>query len=234
MNMIKNATILLTGADSPLGQALIEECLLRGARKIYAAGLSMGYLKAIAHRHEDMVIPLLLDLMNDDSILKISGACQDINMLINNAGAGLPSSFIRPDASLQALYEMKVNYIGVLDMINRLVPGLKRNHPSGIINIFAVGSGSNVIRLRTYCSVKAAGKIMTQAIREELKAENIQVFGVYPGYASTGSDNATFFEIVSYAEIACNICEGLESGSQDIFPDKISMERFSNIPASAN
>lgn len=226
MNSIENATILLTGADSELGIALIKTCLKKGARKIYAASHDVAGLRAIAHQYEGVVIPIVLDITNDRDILKACGTCHDINMLINNAGVELQSSFLAPDASLKALYEMKVNYIGILELINRFLPGLRKKESSSIINILSVGSASNVTRLKTYCASKSAIHILTHSMRAELREQNIHVFGVYPGYEHAELSGNIFFELVSYDEIAENICNGVEEGKEDIFPDEISRRLY--------
>ena len=50
---ITDKTILVTGANRGLGQALVEEALRRGAQRVYAASR-----QPFAHR-DDRVVPLI-------------------------------------------------------------------------------------------------------------------------------------------------------------------------------
>ncbi len=48
------------------------------------------------------------------------------SILINNAAVELKSSFLQESAAQKALFEMKVNYIGLINMINCFVPILEK------------------------------------------------------------------------------------------------------------
>ncbi len=220
MNKIKNATILLTGADTPTGQAIITECITYGARKIYAAGVVMEKLNLFASCYPGIVVPIILDMANDKDILNVGASCRDINMLINNAGIQLGSSFIGAEATINAMYEMKVNYFGVLELINRLLPVLRGNEESFIVNIMCVGDSAVIDRMSAYCASKSAVHTLTQTIRAELRKENIHVFGIYPAYAQSAIFNYELFAPASYKQIAINICTGINSGTLDIYPNE--------------
>ena len=53
---ITDKTILVTGANRGLGQALVEEALRRGAQRVYAASR-----QPFAHP-DDRVVPLIMDV----------------------------------------------------------------------------------------------------------------------------------------------------------------------------
>lgn len=232
MGKLKNSTILITGADGGIGSALLKECVKNGARKVYAAGLTLSRLQLLSEEYPGIVHPLVLDVTNEDDIKIAIGHCRDINMLINNAGVELKSSFIADHAAQKALLEMKVNYIGVLSLINGFLPVLIQNAESFIINILSVGSTAVVKRLGTYCASKSATHILTQTIREELKSNHVNVIGVYPGYVNTEMSDDVTTEKASPEDIAINICIGIENGEDDIFPDSMSKTLYQKEPIS--
>lgn len=230
MDKIENSVILITGADGGIGNALLNECIRRKARKIYATGLSTKKLQQLADQNPDKIIPLQLDVTDEASIQKAVASCTDLNFLINNAGVELKSSFIGADVAQKALFEMKVNYIGVLSLINGFLPHLTQNAPSCIMNILSVGSGAVVRRLATYCASKTATHLMTQTIREELVDRQVSVVGVYPGYVDTSMSSDIDFEKASPEELSIRICDSFEAGISDIFPDKMSSRFYEAHP----
>jgi NADP-dependent 3-hydroxy acid dehydrogenase YdfG len=232
MSKIKNSTILITGADGGIGSALLQEFVRQGAGKIYAAGLTLSKLQLLADAYPGIVFPLVLDVTKEDEITSAIELCSDINMLINNAGVEFKSGFLGENAAQKALFEMKVNYIGVVSLINGFLPTLIRNSESYIINILSVGSTAVVKRLGTYCASKSATHILTQSIREELKDKNVNVIGVYPGYVNTEMSDDVTVEKASPEDIAANICNGIENGEEDIFPDSMSKALYEKRPIS--
>ena len=117
MTKIKNSTILITGADGGIGIALVDECLEQGAKKIYVTGLNLEKLNQVFKSY-NKVTSVELDVTNLEAIKKCAEQCGDTNLLINNAGVEFKVPFIAEQSGQAALMEMKVNYIGLIDMIN--------------------------------------------------------------------------------------------------------------------
>lgn len=232
MRKIENSTILITGADGGIGSALLKEYVTRGAAKIYAAGLTLSKLQSLADDYPGLVYPIVLDVTKEEDVAQAVDLCNDVTMLINNAGVELKSGFLGDNVAQKALFEMKVNYIGVISLINGFLPTLIRNGNTSIVNILSVGSTAVVKRLATYCASKAATHILTQTIREELKDRDVSVIGVYPGYVNTEMSNDVVIEKASPESIAVNICDGIEKGDKDIFPDSMSRDLYNKRPIS--
>jgi NADP-dependent 3-hydroxy acid dehydrogenase YdfG len=227
---LSEAVILLTGADGGIGSALLHEFVARGARKIYAAGLSAKNLEPLAAQYPGIVTPLVLDVTDDFAIAQAVAQTQDVNLLVNNAGIELKSFFIGEQAAQKALFEMKVNYIGVISLINQYLPVLQQQAPAGIMNILSVGSTAVIKRLGTYCASKSATHLLTQSIRAELKEAGIGVTGVYPGYVDTAMSADITYEKASPTTLAQRICDAYEAGEEDIFPDRMSEEFYARQP----
>jgi NAD(P)-dependent dehydrogenase (short-subunit alcohol dehydrogenase family) len=77
---LADKTILVTGANRGIGQALVEEALNRGAKRVYA-----GVRRSFTHTDE-RVRPLALDVTKPAQIQAAAEQVESLDVLINNAG----------------------------------------------------------------------------------------------------------------------------------------------------
>jgi len=230
MTKIKGSIILITGADGGIGTALVDECLKQGAKKIYATGLKLENLNQIFKDYEN-VSPIELDVTNSERILECAKLCADTNLLINNAGVEFKIPFIAERSSQAALMEMKVNYIGLIDMINSFLPNLEKIENAGIVNILSLGALAIVKRLGTYCASKSASHVLTETIREELEGKNIKVMATYIGYVDTSMvPEETETEKSTPRNIAIEICKGINNNESHIYPDTTTKDYIKDNP----
>ena len=231
---MKNLTddiVLITGADGGIGSALTLEFIKRGVKKVYATGLSIERLDTLVNQYPDRIISHQLDVTKIESIKNCASICSDTTILINNAGVELKKSFLDKNASQAALFEMKVNYLGVMDMIQQFLPILEKNENSTIVNILSIGSLAISKRLGTYCATKTAAHLLTESIREELSLKNIHVSGVYMGYVNTQMvTEDTKTKKSEPSDIAIGICNGIEKNLNHIFPDEMGKEFVKQNP----
>ena len=80
---IADKTVLVTGANRGIGQALVEDALRRGARRVYA-----GTRRPLVHPDE-RVTPLTLDVTDARQIQAAVESVESLDVLINNAGIAL-------------------------------------------------------------------------------------------------------------------------------------------------
>jgi len=73
----------VTGANRGIGQALVEEALRRGAKRVYA-----GTRAPFTH-FDGRVTPLTLDVTNAEQIQGAVERVESLDILINNAGLAL-------------------------------------------------------------------------------------------------------------------------------------------------
>lgn len=228
---LKNKIVLITGADGGLGKALVTEFLSRKVKKIYATGLNLQNLQKAFENYVDIVVPIELDITNTESIQKCAELCADTNILVNNAGVEFKIPFLAEKSSQAALFEMKVNYIGCIEMVTNFLPHLEKNEQSSIVNILSMGSLVVVKRLGTYCASKTAAHLFTETIREELSDKSIKVVGVYMGYVKTEMvPEETKSQKSDPADIVIEICNGIEAGDSRIYPDQITKDFVSKNP----
>ena len=80
---IADRAVLVTGANRGIGQALVEEALRRGAKRVYA-----GTRQPLTHL-DGRVTPLTLDVTNAAQIQGVVEKVESLDILINNAGLAL-------------------------------------------------------------------------------------------------------------------------------------------------
>jgi NAD(P)-dependent dehydrogenase (short-subunit alcohol dehydrogenase family) len=80
---IVDKAVLITGSNRGIGQALVEEALRRGAKRVYA-----GTRRPLAHP-DGRVTPLTLDVTSDMQIQAAVEKVESLDILINNAGLAL-------------------------------------------------------------------------------------------------------------------------------------------------
>jgi short-subunit dehydrogenase len=109
-----------------------------------------------------------------------------VDGIINNAGIIQP--FINISELENGMIEkiIDVNFYGTLNMIRTFLPILKSRPEAYILNVSSMGGFLPVPGQSIYGASKAAVKLMTEALIEELKGTNINVSLVMPGGINTG------------------------------------------------
>ncbi|ALL07554.1 hypothetical protein AQ505_19900 [Pedobacter sp. PACM 27299] len=220
-HILKDSVVFITGADGGIGKAFIAELLTREVKKIYAAGINTAALEELSLVNPELIFPMKLDVTDTLEIKGCVEKCGDTTILINNAGVELKASFLEDKSAAKALFEMKVNYIGPVDLCHQFLKVLKANPNPAIVNILSIGSLILIKNISTYCASKSALHLFTQAVRQELK-EEIKVFGVYAGYVDTSMVSDVVIEKISPAALVGNICNDIALNKLDIFPDEMS------------
>ncbi len=224
---IENVVAFVTGANRGIGRAFVEALLTGGARKVYAAARDVNKLGDLAD--DDRVVAVALDVTNKDQIQSAATLASDVDLLINNAGiAGFAGLISAPDVST-ARDEMEINYFGTLNVVRAFAPVLAKNGGGAIVNLASIASYVNYPVLGSYSASKAAVHSLTQGIRAELKAQGTQVLGVYPGPIDTEMAVNMPMDKTPPSTVADAVFTAIETGSDDVYPDPMSIETHAAI-----
>jgi NAD(P)-dependent dehydrogenase (short-subunit alcohol dehydrogenase family) len=216
-------SVLVTGSNRGLGQALVEESLRRGAARVYAAA------RQPTGAGDERVTPLMLDVTDPAQIRAAVDRVESLDILINNAGVSVPD-----DLSDRSAFErhLAVNLYGTLDVTRAFLPLLTRSH-GAVINIVSLGAVAAVPVLPAYSVSKAASLSLTQSLRALLTGRGVTVYAVMPGPIDTDMVRALDIPKTPPEDVARATLDGVERGEEDIFPDPMSAalaERWRTSP----
>jgi NAD(P)-dependent dehydrogenase (short-subunit alcohol dehydrogenase family) len=209
---LRGATVLVTGANRGLGQALVEEALTRGATRVYAASRT-------PFTHPDArVTTLIIDVTDVGQIETAAGEIESLDILINNAGVSLPD-----DLSDRAALEqhLAVNLFGTWGVTEAFLPSLIKSG-GAVVNVVSIGAFAAVPVLPAYSASKAAAFSLTQSLRALLAAQGVSVHAVMPGPIDTDMVRDLPIPKAAPESVARGIVDGIENGDEEIFPDPLS------------
>ena len=205
-------TVLVTGANRGLGQALVAEALRRGAKRVYA-----GTRQPLSHPDE-RVTPLMLDVTDRAQIQEARDRVDALDILINNAGVSVPDDL--GDRSVLEQH-LAVNLFGTLDVTRAFLPSLTRSH-GAVVNVVSLGAVAAVPVLPAYSISKAAALSLTQSLRALLAGRGVSVYAVLPGPIDTDMVRELDIAKTPPEDVARATLDGVERGDEEIFPDPMS------------
>ena len=229
MSNFSNRTAIVTGANRGIGKAFVEELLAAGVQKIYACARDSETLNDLVANANGKVIPVTLDITNLDMVQTVAADCNDVNLVINNAGVAMFKGLLAAEDSVASRHEMEVNYFGTLSMVRAFAPHLAVNGGGEIINMCSILGLVNFPILGSYCAAKSAVHSLTQGIRAELAAQGTFVAGVYPGPVDTDMGAHFPMKKATPNSVAQAALEGLEARLEEIFPDETSINLHSGL-----
>jgi hypothetical protein len=192
---LSGQSVFITGASSGFGAHFARVLAQNGARVVVGArrvnaiaalvaeiGAAGGEARAVS-----------LDVRDPASIRAAIEGAGDIDVLINNAGVGVPGPVLdQTDEDWDAV--MDTNLRGAFRMSQAVARGMRdRGRGGAIVNVASIlglrqGSG-----VSTYAISKTALIQMTKQLALELARYDIRVNALAPGYFGTAI-NADFFQ----------------------------------------
>ena len=209
---IADKTVLVTGANRGIGQALVEEALNRGAKRVYA-----GARQPLTHG-DGRVTPLTLDVTNAAQIQRAVDEVDSLDILINNAGVALYD-----DLTDRAVLErhLAVNLFGAYGVTQAFLP-LLTGSKGAIVNNLSANALAPLPLIPAYSISKAAAFNMTQSLRVLVAARGVRVHAVLTGLVDTDMTRGLDIPKASPDTVARGIFDGVDNGQEEIFPDPMS------------
>jgi NAD(P)-dependent dehydrogenase (short-subunit alcohol dehydrogenase family) len=205
-------TVLVTGANRGIGQALAAEALSSGAKRVYA-----GTRRSFTHP-DVRVTPVALDVTSAAQIQAAAEQVGSLDILINNAGIALYDDLSDRDVLERHL---AVNLFGTYAVTQAFLPQLTRSK-GAIINNVSLMALAPLPLTPGYAISKAAAFNLTQSLRALLAGQGVRVHAVLTG--PTDTDMTRGFDIpkASPESVARAIFDAVDNGEEDIFPDPMS------------
>ena len=184
--MKKKKRVLITGCSSGFGLLTAVEAAQAGY-DVVATMRNLGkadYLRQALDQAGATAVIERLDVTDRDSIEAIAGKYRPVDILINNAGILTMGSFLDiTEDEMRTVFE--TNYFGAVALTRAVVGGMIENGSGLVINVASLAGLIGHIFNAAYCASKHALVGFSKSIRQELKAFNINVVSVEPGYHKT-------------------------------------------------
>ena len=205
-------SVLVTGANRGLGEALVEESLRRGASHVYAAAR-----QPLSHP-DPRVTPVILDVTEEGQIQQAAAQIDSLDVLINNAGLAAYD-----DLSERAVLEqhLAVNLFGTWSVTQAVLPLLTRSH-GAIVNVLSIAAAAALPIIPSYSASKAASWSVSQSLRALLAPRGVSVHAVFAGPIDTEMSRDLPVAKASTESVARAIFDAVHAGEDDIFPDPMS------------
>lgn len=197
---------LITGADKGMGLELAKELGQKG-QYILLGSRNLDRGKAAAEKLLNVGVQadcVKLDVTDAETIQEVADFIQDefgyLDILINNAGVALDNHqmpSVMPTKTMRQDFD--VNFFGVVDVTQAMLPLLKKSKSAKIINISSEMGSLNMAsdpnssfykpNAIGYQASKAANNMFTIDLSKELAGTNITVNAIDPGFVKTDFGN---------------------------------------------
>ena len=222
---MQDAIVFVTGANRGLGLAFAREALARGARKVYAAARDPSRVTLPG------VVPIRLDVTRPEDATAAARECDDVTLLINNAGIASPGGFLRDESVADARAMLETNFLGPLHVSRAFAPVLAKNGGGAILNVLSVASWISSPSLAVYGASKSAAWAMTNALRIELEPQKTQVLALHAGFIDTDLTRDIDAPKSSPEVIVHAAFEGLAAGASEVLADDITRTVHAGLTA---
>jgi NADP-dependent 3-hydroxy acid dehydrogenase YdfG len=180
--MKNNDVVLITGCSSGIGRDLS----LMLTEKGYTVAATARDMNSLTDLPVSLKLPL--DVTEKESISQavneVISKFQKVDILINNAGYSVRGA--NEEISLESMKSMfDVNVFGIVNVIQTVVPIMRKNQYGKIINICSISGKFTQPINGAYCASKHAVEAISDALRYELYNHNIQVTVIEPGPIQT-------------------------------------------------
>lgn len=188
---MKNEFALITGASKGIGKSMAITLAKMGYNLLLVAR-SVEELQQLATQiqsnYNNKVYYLQADLSTDTAPIQVANWVQQhtnqLSILINNAGYGLWGNFEKLELSAQ-MNMLALNINTVLSLTHHLLPLLKQQKQSYILNVSSTAAYQAVPSLALYAASKSFILSYSRALRYELKNTPVSVSCLCPGPTDT-------------------------------------------------
>ncbi len=196
MMSLQNQTVLITGASSGIGEA--------GARVFAEAGAKLILIARRKDRLEQLekelthtsVHCLALDVCDRTSVqsalANLPEPWSSIDILINNAGLSRGLNKLQ-EGDIQDWEEMiDTNIKGLLYLTRSVVPGMINRGRGHVVFLGSTAGHQTYPNGNVYCATKAAVRVISEGLKQDLLGTPVRVSSVDPGLVETEFSQVRF------------------------------------------
>lgn len=213
--------VLITGSNRGVGAALVTAALDRSAATVYAGARTPASIEKAHPKAGARIVPIPLDVTDTEQVDAAATRCQDVDLLVLNAGVTCIMPAIAAPDEMAFRQTMEVNFFGPLHLLRAFAPALKVRH-SGVLIILSVAGVTLSRSAPLYSASKAAALMLGLGVREELRDDGVTVTLSLPGFIKTDMSQAMSYPKASPEQVAERSLDGWISGVHTVWPDRFS------------
>ncbi|GAA1893527.1 SDR family oxidoreductase [Asanoa iriomotensis] len=213
---VEGSVAFVTGGNRGFGLAMAEELRARKASKVY-----VGVRDPEAFDHPG-ITAVDLDVTSPTSVAAAARQCDDVTLLVNNAGTGSahPKGTLDPDLISSAERVFDVNVYGVIRTTQALAPVILDNGGGAIVNVVSDEAWYALPVLAPYSMSKAAVWNFTNALRTDLRPRGVDVLSLHVGFMDTDLSRDLDVPKADPGEVAATTLDRLEQGAEEVLADE--------------
>jgi NAD(P)-dependent dehydrogenase (short-subunit alcohol dehydrogenase family) len=186
---LKDRHVLVTGAGTGIGAAIVVACAKAGTR-VSLAGRRREPLATVQASLGHAPTQILADFdVTDEAkvhagIASARGTFGSIDVLVNNAGEAPSTPFVKTDLATWNK-ALAVNVTGTFLVTKEVVPDMVASRAGRVINIASTAGLVGYAYVSAYVTAKHAVIGLTRSLALEFARAGITVNAVCPGYTET-------------------------------------------------
>ena len=199
MMTLQDRIVLITGASSGIGSATARVFAQAGAKLILTARrqdrleqLADELGKEFASSTHLLSLDVRDAIAVESAISNLSADWSSIDVLINNAGLSRGLEKLQA-GSIQDWEEMiDTNIKGLLYLTRAIVPGMISRGRGHVVNLGSTAGHQTYPNGNVYCATKAAVRVISEGLKQDLLGTPVRVSSVDPGLVETEFSQVRF------------------------------------------
>jgi NAD(P)-dependent dehydrogenase (short-subunit alcohol dehydrogenase family) len=213
----------VTGGARGIGRAIATALARRGAQ-VALGDLDGDAAERAAREIGGGAIGLAVDVTDPASFEAFLDAARDahgaLDVLVNNAGVMVVGPLAEANAAAAGRV-LSVNVDGVINGMRLAIPRLRGRGGGQIVNVVSGAGWVAPAALATYAASKHAARALSDAVRDEVRADGIRVTAVYPMLVQTdlavGTKPARGGRWISPDEVGEAVAAAVERPRDEVF-----------------
>jgi len=187
---LENKIAVVTGGTKGIGRAIAESLLKSGATVFICARDKSELKRALEKLSEyGQVDGEICDVRSEDQVQMMLDECErvfgGVDILVNNAGIGIIGKTVEEMSGDEFRQTLETNLFGVFYACHYSIPMMKKRGGGYIINISSLAGQNAHPKMAAYNASKFGLNGFSEALMQEVRADNIKVSAICPGSVNT-------------------------------------------------
>lgn len=183
-----SGTAWITGAGTGIGRGLALALAARGMTVAASARTEADLLSLAAEARPGAILPVPLDVTDEAAVraavTRIEAEAGPITLAILNAGTNSEVTAEKFDTARFA-HVIDTNLMGAVHCLGALLPLLRQRRAGRVAVVASVAGYRGLPTAAAYAASKAGLIAMTESLKPELEADNVDVTLINPGFVDT-------------------------------------------------